>query len=281
MQLLAQSAMAHFPSAKAELQQCLATPPQNFNLPPGSSGNAWQIAHAALQALRDAGDERFLFLRTILEMFQTHVQQHQPQSQPFSNPDEELFFHSIGGCRHVILSKYTHLSPIFLARIRDFFMVLGHEISLSRTIRLACYNTSASVWKRQWNEEDTYDTTENSSHTSTQQQSSPTTLEEQSLLDMIASQQPYLKHSIPHLQTKHELFHYLQERLLVTLPTPGQSPSSQQEEGEETMEAGANYLSILVGEFARKSASHYRLALEFHKRAHASFENDGWLDRSP
>lgn len=223
--------------AATELQQLLATPPENFQ----GGNNPHAIAHASLQALRDSGDLRFLFLRTILELSSTAFP-HQ----------EELLFHCITGCRHVILTKWNTFSELFRKGVRDYFMALGNNsnnLNISRTIRLAFYNASASFWKRQWNET----TTNVNNHLRP---------EEKSLLELISANQQQLH--IPQLNTKADLFHYLDQ--VIAHPT--------------TMASAASYLTILVGEFAGKSASNYNMPLEFHKRAHATFFGENWLDQA-
>ena len=227
-------------SASSELQQLLLTPPQNFK---GNSHNTAAVAHFALQSLRDSGDARFLFLRTILEL-----------SLYPARDTEELLFHCITGCRHVVLAKWNTFSDSFRKVVRDYFMALGgkDQASMSRTIRLAYYNASVSFWKRQWNE----------TATNASSSAPPLRAEEKSILESIVAQQHQLQ--MTQFNTKGDLFHYL-DGIIV-------QPSA--------MSSAASYLAILVGEFAGKSASNYNMPLEFHKQAHANFEKDGWLDRS-
>ena len=240
--------MQHTPSAKAELQQVLSTAPPNWRQHNQQQHNPIAIAHASLQALRDSGDERHLFLRSIFEIVAT------ANRNRMAGQDEELLFHCITGCRHVLLSKYSTTSSALTNQVRDYFMALGHESFLSRTIRLACYNVSASFWKRGWNQD-----------ASQQTQDQPLSPEELAILELMGTQVTVLEQGIPQLKTKNDLFHHMQN----LLASPGPH-----------MEAAASYLICLVGEFAGKSSSHYRMALEFHKRAHASFEKEGWLDQA-
>ena len=221
-------------TAEFQLQQLLSTPPPNFT---GNPQNPHAVAHASLQALRDAGDEQYLFLRTILEQ----------------TAGEELLFHCITGCRHVLLWKWTTLtlsSPQLQTTLTNFFMVLGDTQNVSRTIQLACYNASASFWKRQWNQAAKDITKQQPGETN--KTLVPLRPEEQALFESLQTRmQP------PPLHTQQDLFQYLQEKF--------QNP--------QTMSNAASFLSVLVGEFAGKSASNYRMPLEFHKRAHASFES--------
>ena len=250
-----------------DLRQVLATPQ------PGAAPNANTnvIPHAALQALRDEGDSRFLFLRTILEISGLVAEQSQPQSQRMvAQQNEELLFHCVTGMRHVVLMKWKAFYGPFRRLVRDYFMVLGSCCNstdtsapiFGRTIRLALFNASTSFWKRQWNEESNNNTS-----------ASNTTMSpaEQTLMEIIHTQQQQsqtqssLRLQIPDLQSKEDLFRFLDAAMI----TPGLK-----------MASAAGYLNILVGEFVGKSASQYNMPLEFHKRAHTTFEQDGWLDRS-
>jgi hypothetical protein len=209
------------PSAASELKELLSIPPPNFH-----STNAHAIAHAALEALRDAGDERFLFLRTLLELF--------PQSD-----EQEILFHCLTGLRQVLLKQWGALSSDFVSLVRDYLMSMGHQTGHARTIQIACYTTAAAFWKRQWGHfgDDVEDT------------SPPPTPQHRALADIMFQKQPV------RFEHPEQLFHHL-----------------------ETMtDQGALFLSILVGEFSGKSSAvQYCLPLEFHIRAHASFEK-GWL----
>jgi hypothetical protein len=248
-------------AATTELQQLLSTPPSGFT---GNPANTHAVAHAALQALRDAGDPQFLFLRSILELSDAPTNAHHHQQ-------EELLFHCITGCRHVLLSKWKTASRPLIQSVRDHFMALGNTTTLSRTIRLAYYNASASFWKRGWNQNQNQSDNNNTNTNDmpSQSQSQRTTPQEQSLLDSIvqARQQQQQSLPIPQLTTKADLFQYLDSYMM-----SGLSP----------MALGASYLSTLVGEFAGKSSSNYNMPLEFHKQAHRSFEKEqsAGLDQS-
>lgn len=256
-----------FGSAVAELEHVLSTPPADFGgSAPGTgvTNNDASVAHASLQALRDAGDPQFLFLRCIIELYdpqQPHLDQRQQQHQ-------ELLFHCITGCRHVILTRWQSFGVQFRQSVRDYFMVLGgsnrrdsqsdsqNTNPFSRTLSLAFYNASASFWKRQWNE------SRNKTVSATNSHCNPHA--EQTLMESIQRQKNQ-QSSMPDLHDKEALFHYLQ--LLMSTIGP-------------SMAASASYLLVLIGEFAGKSASNYNMPLEFHKSAHTSFEKEGWLDRS-
>ena len=263
-------------NATAELRQVLSTPPADWQAAnPNMAGNAAVIAHASLQALRDEGDPRYLFLRTIIEINGLVAQQPQSQSQRLvAQQNEELIFHCITGLRHVLLTRWKTFYGPFRRLVRDYFMALGSCCCtndataapiFSRTIRLALYNASTSFWKREWNE----DLLQPQSPASINDTSnSSITPAEQSLMESIRGQQMQsqsLRIQIPELHGKEDLFRFLDN----AMTTPGLEMSS-----------AAGYLNILVGEFAGKSSSQYNMPLEFHKRAHAAYEKEGWLDRS-
>lgn len=215
-------------SASAELQQLLSTPPPN--LAPHLRGNPIAVAHARLEEIRDSGDPSFLFIRTIIENGTT-----------FGPDQQELIFHCITGLRQVTLFQWTKYSQPFLWGLRDYLMVLGHAIPF-RTVRLACYTNSVSIWKRLWS---------NTSSTTTILSSSP---QEESLLQSMSNA------NAPKLQSQEDLFRYLEGLLSST-----------------SMEPAAQFLDTLVAEFGARSVVNYRLPLEFHKEAHAKFEKGGPL----
>jgi hypothetical protein len=227
----------HPHSATSELQQILSTPPENFQ---GNRNNPAAVAHAGLEALRDLGDPKYLFLRTILEIYQD------PQRQQI-----ELLFHCITGCRQVLLIKWNYFSVPFRGAVSDFFLgTATNHPHLDRSIRSACYTASACLWKRQWKEDAAGQT----------QHPSP---EEQALLESIRSQRQHQRRiQVPQLNTPADLFGHLESWM------------------DQDMGAASAFLTTLLGEFAGKSASNYNMPLEFHKRAHEAFEKEGWLDRS-
>jgi len=236
--------------------------------------NATVIAHASLQALRDEGDPRYLFLRTILEISDLVAKQPQSQSKRLvAQQSEEIFFHCITGLRHVLLSRWKAFYGPFRRLVRDYFMALGNCCCendaitpiFSRTIRLALYNASTSFWKREWNEGLLPSLSPSSTNDASKSNITP---EEQSLMDSIRIQQiqsQSLRIKVSELYGKEDLFRFLDN----AMTTPGHE-----------MASAASYLNILVGEFAGKSSSQYNMPLEFHKRSHAAFEKENWLDRS-
>lgn len=137
------------------------------------------------------------------------------------------------------------------------------KFTMSRFLRLAFFNASASFWKRHWNEEGEATNT------------TPGTIspQEQVLVDNILLTQQRLGLSVPDLSNKMDLFLYLDSAM---------SSSSDIDASGRTMDmaASSSFMSILLGEFAGKSASNYNMPLEFHKQAHRTFEKEGWLNRS-
>lgn len=355
------SSSAAASSATDELKQFLSTPTSTTDSNHGTginqttttnnnNNNVAAIAHAALQTLRDSGDTRFLFLRTILEqttmtsimlLYHQNQNQHAASSSILTPQVEELLFHCITGCRHVILSKWNNFSIPFKRSVRDYFMILGINSKLmstpaaaaggttattttttqpifSKTIRSALYNASASFWKREWNDDE--------HQQATMTKTVPPSPEEQSLMEnilsalsslqlipstVIGNNNPQHHHQQQQvmISSKSDLFTYLD----VLLSYPSMSPESLSSlsgngngNGSNNAnttyalvaaEAAASYLNIFIGEFAGKSSSNYNMPLEFHKRAHATFEasattttttaqqqqqggGGGWLDRT-
>lgn len=162
-----------------------------------------------------------------------------------AGPHEELLFHCITGLRQVLLHRWSAVSETFRDTVRDFLLTAGHG-SLPRTTKLACYTTAASLWKRGWNSHDT----------SPSIQERPS---EQAMVDALMLTQPV------RVNSAQDLLHHLDYLM---------QPNSLH------IASGAHFLSVLVGEFAGKSAVQYHLPLEFHKKAHSSFEADGWLKHS-
>ena len=251
--------------ATAELQQILSTPPHD--LPPHQQHNTAAIAHAQLQSLRDTGDSSFLFVRSILELATKSF------SVKLLPQEEELLFHCITGCRHVLLMKWNSFSLEYRRGLRDYFLALGTQATMaaastssgvptkgvSRTVRLAYFNASASFWKRSW-VNDLQQELPQQQHQQPQDTTSITP-HEQSLLDQMAqSWQAHQSHPLPRLESSpSRLFAHLQHMLLHEAP-PLQL-------------AATSYLIVLLGEFAGgKSVANYNLPLEFHKRAHTVFE---------
>jgi hypothetical protein len=277
---------AEWGSATIELRRVLTIPPDDFlsqsniktTTASSHSHNAFAVAHAALQALRDSGDVQFLFIRTILEINQQsfggigggdtiNITNNSTSTSPTINAqDEELLFHCITGARHVILTKWNTYTFQFKNVVRDLFMTLGHRTDCySRTVRMTFYNASASFWKRQWNETPT----EGGTMTTLTEQAAvgvPTIQLQQSLVEGIMSQHQIL--NIPQLAGKDDLFRYLEHGITGSLTDIS------------VLSSCCAFLTVLVGEFAGKTASNYSMPLEFHKQAHSTFERNGFLDKS-
>ena len=115
--------------ASDELRQLLIVAPPNFT---GNPKNPAAVAHAALEHIRNGGDDRFLFLRSILEL------------QTAAPENEELLFHCITGCRQALLQKWTRSFRDLRNIVRDYLMELGiRGNQLPRSVRLACFIAAA------------------------------------------------------------------------------------------------------------------------------------------
>ena len=276
-------AQHHPSSAKAELQHLLTTPLQVL---PGQQHASATLAHVALERLRDAGDEHYLFLRALLECLHLRQQQHQQQQQHHYNSDDELLmFHCITGVRHVVLHGWRRFSSVFTQGLRDWMMLLGHSFgasgssssgnhSQSRTLRVACYTTSVAFWKRSWLE-----LTANVVSDVDQQQQLPPDAQQQSLLGAM-QQAPLLvaisSNSLPFLSSPLALFQYLEQSILPASLSSMAVPSSPANSQEASLTVPCTlYLQAFVEEFAgTKSAVTYQLPLEFHRQTRQSFERN-------
>ena len=249
-------------SAVAEMEQWLVTMGNhNHQTTPTtitSRTYTQHTVHTALQLLRDSGDDQCLLLRTIIELQQS--QQQQQQSITLSNHHIELLFHCILGCRHVTLARWDQSYSIhFLQRLRDYCMISGLSLyHHHRTIRMACYTTAASFWKRMWISTTTTTTT-NLEH---DQNSVVHPLESTLLQEM----SPIC--SVAVLSTPESLLAYLSA--LVQQTGPPQPQPQQQQQQQFVVE----FLNCILNEFSSKSmAVNYRMPLEFHKASHKSFES--------
>ncbi|KAL7567842.1 hypothetical protein ACA910_000584 [Epithemia clementina (nom. ined.)] len=262
-------------TAMAELEAFLQQPPPNWN-PPSSlvANNPMAIAHAGLEYLRESGDDQFLLVRVVLELA---ARQQQQQQQLLSGHEEELLFHCVTGCRQVTLWHYkTKLSTRFIQTLRDCMMMFGFEPAFRRhrTVQMACFTTSAALWKRGWN---ALDQNGNSSDASGETQMSendeedrdPTPEEERLIQGMVHLTNSSLDNStwaplvISKLRKSDNLFHCM-ERLF-------------QSQAPHLVEGSALFLQALVTEFVGRSAVSYRLPLEYHKQTHRTFQKDGAL----
>jgi hypothetical protein len=242
--------------AKAELQRLLSTPTTSNNANAAAHPNPATVAHAALERLRDSGDEHCLFLRTLLEILLSFPQ------QALQSDEELLLFHCITGCRHVVLHGWRRYSTVFISGLRDWMMLLGHFFGTlmrpnHRTLQLACYTTSVALWKRAWLE-----------IVGTEQNSMSLDARLQSLLQAMTLSPPNLpipNNSLPFLQSPLALFQYLDHAISIdptnamTLPT--------------TAIPATMFLQAFVEEFSgTKSPVTYQLPLEFHRLTRQAFE---------
>jgi CRM1 C terminal len=231
------------------------------------------VAHAALETLRNDGDPRFLFLRTILELTSSSSSSSSSSSISTATMDDELLFHCITGCRQVLLWHWSsqRFSKHFLVTVRDYFMVLGcalrggsYNNSARRVVRMACFTASVALWKRGWKDEDEIDLSQQH-----QQQQQPISLEEHSLIQSMQTSLQ-LPTATASSSGKEQLFTYIETLLL----QQGGADSS------SSVIDGCMLLSALVTEFAAKSSAiSYRVSLEFHKHVHQSFEKGSGSSR--
>ena len=256
-------------SAKSELQHLLTTPvpggQSSQQHPHHHTNNNATLAHAALERLRNTGDEQYLFLRSLLECLQLrHHQQQQQQlhhhqhHHHYNSDDELLMFHCITGVRHVVLHGWRRFSSVFTEGLRDWMMLLGHSFGVSnnsnnnnngaannqsRTLRVACYTTSVAFWKRSWLEL-TATTATASAGSVEKQQHLPPDAQQQSLLEAM-QQTPLLftipTNSLPFLSSPMTLFQYLEQSILSVSATMNQnSLSSSPQDGTAAMALALN-----------------------------------------
>ena len=259
-------------AASSELEAFLQKPPPNWNsMSPQATSNPMAIAHAALEYLRESGDEGYLFIRFVLELA-ARQQQHFPETTAkLSNHDEELLFHCVTGCRQVSLWQYkSKYSSLFLRTLRDFMMIFGFEPTTRthRTIQLACFTTSAALWKREWNALVELENKE-PSFSIAYDNRSPTEQEETLIQGMMHLTTTSVENSswgplvISKMQFPDDLFQCMGKLI------KSQSP--------KLLQAASLYMQTLLTEFVGRSAVSYRLPLEYHKQAHRSFEREGPL----
>lgn len=250
-------------SAVAELQQFLATPPPSSSSSPHASRshNAIATAHAQLQALRDSGDVHHLFLRSLMEIGASNSQLKSQQDH------EELLFHCITGCRHVILLRWKSLGSLLRKAIREYFLCQGSLPSkVSRTIQAAYWNACASFWKRSWVEDlSSHPLNNNDGDKSSSSQENTLVEHLHQAMRIMASSSSATAFIAPliNMESPGHLLQHLQH-ILTTTNDHSSSPA--------VVANASRFLSVLVGEFAGKSASQYHLPLEFHKQAHQVFE---------
>ena len=78
--------------------------------------------------------------------------------------------------------------------------------------------------------------------------------------------------TVPRFESPEQFLRQLQELLTTKTTMTTISSPDQQQQLHQQQQAAARLLTVLVGEFAGKSASQYHLPLEFHKKAHQAFE---------
>ena len=186
--------------ATQELRQALSTPPPHWNHHHHHGGGTNSIAtlHASLEHLRNTGDERYLFLRTLLDVLAVHgflgsgasanktamSPSMTAMPTPLSGEEEQILFHCATGLRHVLLFRWEMFRPSFRCCVRDFLLAVGLGcfndcgnacdksdgfddgvsdggdalVCLPRTVAMACLSGAASLWKRGWVSTSSYNT---------------------------------------------------------------------------------------------------------------------------
>lgn len=240
-----------------QLQQLLMAPRPGFVGTPQASS-----AIAALEDLRETGDPDWLFLRSVLELAVP------PSRIPsLSTPQQELLFHCITGCRHVILTRWEAFSPMFRHAVRDVFMEMGTacaameaaagaaSTSSLRTIQMAVFTASVAFWKRGWSDDDEV------------RQVSATSPSEKEKQILSTLQQQWTTGSVMSLNGPDDLFQHLYAAVL--------SNGAIDRSSWRNMKWSCQYLTALVAEFSTgQSGVTYRLPMEFHQEMHRMFEKE-------
>ena len=134
------------------------------------------------------------------------------------------------------------------------------HFATSRMLQLACITTAVALWKRAWVEdEEDKNSYNNTQDTTTVDPEEAYILQQLSTLQLLPQQQQQQQYQQP-LVTRHDLFQYLQHYWFPSNPT-----------------LACIFLSQLIGEMSGKSSVSYRMPMEFHKHAHASFEKHSLL----
>lgn len=270
--------------ATEELRQVLSTPPPNWQPPTGAPVNSISILHASLEHIRATGDERYLFLRTILEVLNNHgfvggstTASVVPAPTPLSGDEEQLLFHCATGLRHVILFRWDMFIPSFRDCVRDFLLSVGLGglytssesngtlmSSLPRTVSMACLSCAASMWKRGW--------VNTNSTTISPTDDGQAYLESMMAISLLPSMKRFLVSNDVGAggAGQQDLFAYLN----ATISSSFNGSSNQLQRQQYRSAMAASFLSLLVGEFTGgNSSARYNLPLEFHRLCHQVFES--------
>lgn len=259
-----------------ELRNILLQPPPNWQPPPSGSPNPIVILHASLEHVRNTGDEQYLFLRTILEVLNSHGFFHNDNRSPLSGEEEQLLFHCATGLRHVVLFRWEEFTSSFKSCVRDFLLAVGigltnnttnssSIVALPRTVAMACLSCASSFWKRGWS-------TLGCNNDSSADGASQSKDDQQSYLESLISS---IYPSMQRFQSEdeaQELFRCL--NTILSLPFDNTQQQTALQQRQYTAAMSSSFLSLLIGEFmGGNSSARYNLPLEFHRLCHHLFES--------
>mmetsp|Transcript_27970 Transcript_27970/g.67866 ORF Transcript_27970/g.67866 Transcript_27970/m.67866 type:complete len:1289 (-) Transcript_27970:2541-6407(-) len=289
---------------------------------------------SCLEHIRDTGDGDFLLLRSVLELmspgpvvvspppppptsagknttgplFPHH--HHHPQSlhriENLPPSQQELLFHCITGCRHVMLTRWEVFSSTFRDTVRDLFMGFGGTVVTSagstsssssslKPIQMAFFTTSVAFWKRNWDvdrseEEEEEKDEGGNSNSNIHQTSSTSPSPKESYIFSIIQQQfggcfvqlNGFNHLLQFLSSTNtgEVLSTTSSSLNNQFLAPNQQSAATATAAATSirmmdMQTSCMFLSVLVGEFSGQStAVSYRLPIEFHQKVHRSFETN-------
>ena len=255
--------------------------------------------------------------------FSYHSNSHHHQSQSKSQSQslrhhigtlppsqQELLFHCITGCRHVMLTRWEAFSSTFRNTVRDLFMTFGAIVASSssssssssttsttttttmKPIQMAFFTTSVAFWKRDWNVdsaqegEQQHQQTEGRNNINYQTSSMSPSPKESYILSVIEQQ---FGGSFVQLNGFNQLLQFLSSCTNTDEVPSTSSPYNQCVAPNHQsfaaaaatrtrmmdMQTSCTYLSVLVGELSGQStAVSYRLPIEFHQKVHRSFEKE-------
>ena len=171
--------------ATQELLQVLSSSPQSAapasasSPPPPQLNNSIALLHYNLERLRESGDERYLFLRCLLELLSSFGSSTTSNNNNSNNinisaeEEERLLYHCIAGVRYTTLHYWEYRRQSYKCCLRDFLFAVGLGMldggsvvvvaagqegrssssscrSLPKSVTMACLSCAASMWKRGW-----------------------------------------------------------------------------------------------------------------------------------
>lgn len=268
----------------AELRRVLSTPLASSDGRLSSSPSSVVILHANLEHLRSSGDERYLFLRTLLESLSSSA----GQGGGF---DEELLFHCAVGLRHVILLKWDNLHLSFRCRVCNFCFAAGCgllvptitdqqrlqqqtlPLLLPRTVAMALLGCASSFWKRGW-----INATANESTLLAKKIDDEQSYLESFISNLFPTMQLFNNGGGEMTQQQQELFAYVNSLLEFPFTSTTETTTASMamlSRSQHTATMSTSFLALLLGEFAggNTSSARYNQPLEFHRLCHHNFES--------